>query len=141
MYSIEPFVGPLPLRFGMTPGEVAALIGDADHVFTDPVDGISESRAGLSLGYDAQHGLLSDAVFSAGGLSFHEVNLFEVDDVINFLRGYDNFPEVAVGMVFFLGLGLRLSGFHDGDVRQKAIGVCAAGRWDEFTDDFVPYSE
>ena len=138
-FTFDPFVGPSPLRFGMTPEEVAALVGNPTRVFPDPFGNRSESRSGCSLGYDANSGLLTEAVFSKGELLFHGVNLFAIADVIDFLRKYDASPQTAVGMIFFVKLGLRLSGFHDGDESQKAIGVTTSGHWDEFVEDFIPF--
>jgi hypothetical protein len=137
-FTFVPFVGPSPLRFGMTPEEVAALVGDPERLFPDPFGNRSESRAGYSLGYDAKSGELTEAVFSKGELLFHGVNLFAIANVIDFLRKYDESPQMAVGMIFFVKLGLRLSVFHD-DESQKAIGVTARGHWDEFLLDFVPF--
>ncbi len=139
MFIFEPFVGPLPLRFGMAPEEVASLVGVPDRVFPDPFDNRSESRSGYSLGYDANSAQLSEAVFSTGELFFHGVNLFGVEDVIDFLRQFDPSPKTAVGIVFFLNLGLSLTGFHDGEEDQKSITVARKGHWDEFVEDFVPF--
>lgn len=138
-FTFDPFVGPSPLRFGMTPEEVAALVGAPERVFPDPFGNRSESRSGYSLGYDAKSGRLTEAVFSKGELLFRGVDLFAVANVIDFLRKYDASPQTAVGMIFFVKLGLRLSGFHDGDESQKAIGVTTRGHWEEFLEDFVPF--
>lgn len=139
MFTFIPFVGPLPLRFGMTPKEVAELVGDPERVFPDPFGNRSELRSDYSLGYDAESDQLIEAVFSKGELLFHEIDLFTVVNVIDFLRKYDATPQMAVGMIFFVKLGLRLSGFHDGDELQRAISVTTSGHWDEFLEDFVPF--
>lgn len=139
MFTFEPLVGPLPLRFGMTPNEVAALVGSPDRVSPDPFGNRTESRSGYSLGYDATSGLLVEAVFTKRELYFHSVNLFSIDDVINFLRKYDDSPQSAVGVIFFLKLGLSLTGFHDGEEDPKSISVTRKGHWDEFLEDFVPF--
>jgi len=123
----------------MTPEEVAALIGDPDRVFPDPFGNRSELRSGYSLGYDANSGQLTEAVFSKSELLFHGVNLFAVDNVIDFLRKHDASPQTAVGVIFFLKLGLSLTGFHDGEDDQKSISVTRKGHWDEFLEDFVPF--
>ena len=136
MFTFEPFVGPLPLRFGMTPKDVATLVGVPERVFPDQFGNRSESRSGYAIGYDAKSGKLSEAVFSKGILLFKGENLFAVEDIFCFLRQFDPSPQTEVGMVFFVKLGLRLSGFHDGDDAQKAIGVTKKGHWDEFVDDF-----
>jgi hypothetical protein len=139
MFTFEPFVGPLPLRFGMSPEEVASVVGAPSRVFPDFFKNRTETRPGLSLGYDATSGRLVEAVFPSVGLHFHGVDLFVVDDAIAFLRQFDPAPQIAVGMVFFVDLGLRLSGFHDNDESQRAIGVVATGHWEELARKFVPF--
>lgn len=139
VFTFEPFMGPLPIRFGMCPEEVAAVVGVPERTFPDAFGNRTESRRGYSVGYDATSGRLNEVVLSKGELFFHGVDLFCVTDVISFLRKYDPHPQVAVGMIFFPKLGLRLSGFHDGDERQKAIGLTTMGHWDEFADDFIPF--
>lgn len=139
-FTVEPFVGPLPLQFGMTPTEVEAILGPPDRVFPDHFGNMSESRKHLSIGYSAATGLLIEVVFAPGSqLFFQGQNLFSVSNPIDFLRKSDPLPQLCVGFVFFLMLGIRLSGFHDHDDMQKAIGVTAKGHWDEFKDDFVPF--
>ena len=139
IFTFDPFVGPSPLRFGMTPEAVATLVGAPELVFADPFGNRTERRTGYSLGYDAKSCQLTEAVFTKVELLFHGVNLFAVDNLISFLRNFDATPQTAVGMIFFLRLGLRLSGFHDGDEGQKAIAVTRQGHWDEFLQDFVPF--
>lgn len=138
-FTFEPFVGPLPLRFGMIPDEVGAFVGAPDRVFSDPFGNRSESRSGYSLGYDADSGRLTEAVFSKCDLFYQGENLFSISDVIDFLREYDDSPQSAVGVIFFLRLGLTLTGFHYGDENQKSIGITKWGHFDEFLEDFVPF--
>jgi hypothetical protein len=138
VFIFEPLIGPLPLRFGMSPEEVAAVVGVPERMLPDAFGNRTESRRGYSVGYDATSGRLNEVVFSKGELFFHGVDLFCVTDVVDFLRKYDANPQVAVGMIFFVKLGLRLSGFHDGGEQQQAIGLTTMGHWDEFADDFIP---
>jgi hypothetical protein len=138
-FAFAPFVGPTPIRFGMTPEEVASLVGNPERVFPDPFGNRTESRTGYSLGYDANSGQLTEAVFSKGELLFHGVNLLAIANVIDFLRNYDASPQTAVGVIFFLKLGLSLTGFNDGKVDQQSVSVTRKGHWDEFFEDFVPF--
>jgi hypothetical protein len=66
-------------------------------------------------------------------------DLFAEPNLIAFLTRLDPNPFLFVGFVVFLELGIRLSGFHDGDESQKAIGVVRGGYWDEFVSEFVPF--
>jgi hypothetical protein len=138
-FTIEPFVGALPLRFGMRPEEVAAIVGPPSGIYLSSFEDQCEERSTLSmdLAYHRETGKLNELVFAPGSiLYFNGQNLFDVSNVIDFLRQSDSDPKIAVGMVFFLKLGIRLSGFHDGDESQKAVGVTPKGHWDEFMEDF-----
>ncbi|MEZ6142713.1 MAG: hypothetical protein R3B84_19295 [Zavarzinella sp.] len=139
MFTFVPFIGSLPLQFGMTPDEVTALIGPPIRTFSDPFGNRSESRSGYSLGYDANSGLLTEAVFSKGDLYFQGVNLLSIADLIDYLRKFDDSPQSAVGVIFFLKLGLSLTGFYVGEEDQKSISLTRADHWDEFLEDFVPF--
>ncbi|MBS0261519.1 MAG: hypothetical protein JSS02_06135 [Planctomycetes bacterium] len=125
----------------MTPEEVAALIGLPERVHPSPFGNRLESRPDFDLAYDANSRQLTEAVFSAGPMFLQGVNLFAVDDLLGFLRKFDPDPQLAVGIVFFVKLGLRLSGFHDSAVDQNAIGLTAEGHWDEFIEDFEPFDQ
>lgn len=139
MFTIEPFVGAIPLRFGMSQKEVTSLIGPPTRSFTGAFGEACEEYTSLSmnLAYHSKTQRLNELVFEPGSkLYFNGQDLFDCPDVISFLKRDDRNPKKAVGMVFFLKLGIRLSGFHDGDEAQKAIGITPAGHWDEYMDDF-----
>jgi len=139
-FVIEPYVGAIPLRFGMSPEEVAAEIGPPTKLLPDPFGNRSESRQNLSLGYAGEDNTLNEAVFSPGtNLYFRGHDLFSTKAPIALLRQYDPEPQLWVGMVIFVQLGIRLSGFHDGDEPQRAIGVVKRGYWDEYVEDFKPF--
>lgn len=126
-FTVVPYSGPLPLCFGMSPDEVRAILAGQIAVM-----------AYLSIGY-SNDGMLEEVVFSRGArLVFLEKDLFEVPDPIGFLQGFDA-PFEWVGFVLFPKLGIRLSGFHDNDKSQEAIGVVRRGYWDEYVHDFLPF--
>src|SRR4051794_26118930 len=123
LFYVEPFVGPLPLRFGMKEAEVAKLLGPPIRRDVGGLGGIDESRPNLSIGYSDPEKELYGATFSPGiKLFFHGEDLLSHKDPIEFLQKFASAFQ-AVGMVFFPELGIRLSGFHDGDDSQKAIEV------------------
>ena len=49
--TVEPYVGALPIRFGMTPSEVAAVAGPATSLLPGAMGGTAESRPNLMIGY------------------------------------------------------------------------------------------
>jgi hypothetical protein len=139
-FVIEPHVGPIPIRFGMTPQEVEATIGPPAELLPSPFGNRTELRDSLSLSYHAKENTLVEAVFSPGArVLFHGCDLFSVENLIAFLRKFDDAPQSWVGFVIFVNLGIRLSGFHDADESQKAIAVVEKGHWDDFIEDFEGY--
>src|SRR5688572_22919513 len=105
-YTIEPYVGPLPLLFGMTPDDVTALLGPPlalipDVAFSHHI----EQRPGLTLGYSSKGGGLFEACFTGGHvLLFRDNDLFQVADPIAYLRQFDDPPFLWVGCLLFLKL-------------------------------------
>jgi hypothetical protein len=139
-FTIEPNIGPLPLRFGMTPKDVEAILGAPDEVSSSHFGSRAEQRKNLSLGYSKKDEKLIQAVFSPGSkVMFQGKDLFRQRDPIALLRKIDSSPQLCVGFVVFPKLGIRFSGFHDDDDDQKAIGVTNSSYWDKFADDFEPF--
>src|SRR5438874_1892955 len=120
-FTIEPLVGPSPLRFGMTPAQVEVILGPPDKVFPSHSGNRTEIRKNVNLGYSASEARLVEAVFTPGStVQYRGKDLFLESDLIGFLRESDPAPQLCVGFVVFLKLGTRLSGFHDNDESQKA---------------------
>jgi hypothetical protein len=139
-FTIEPFVGALPIRFGMTPAEVEAELGPPQEVLPNPFGHRGELRDTSSIGYSATDNRVVEIVFRPGArVSFDGHDIFSDPEIIGFFRRYDPVPYLFVGFIIFPKLGIRLSGFHDGDETQKAVAVAAKGQWDEYADDFEPY--
>jgi hypothetical protein len=140
-FAIEPYLGAIPIRFGMKPTEVESEIGPPISILPDHFSNRVEERPHLIIGDSAHDDTLCEAVFAPGAkLLFGQHELFQHPDPIALLRQVDPSPYEWVGFVIFLKLGIRLSGFHDGDESQKAIAVVKKGYWDEHVDDFLPYS-
>lgn len=139
-FTIEPFVGPLPLRFGMSAEEVRAILGPPVIAFPDHFGNPTENRENVNVGYSAADGALVEVVFTPGTtLLYQGQNLFLIPDPIGLLRQADSNPQLWVGDLIFLKLGLGMSGFHDHDESQKAISLVRRGHWDEYKNQFEPY--
>ena len=136
---IDPYVGVLPLKFGMKPKETIKLLGKPTHVDTNHYGNRIQNHPLISLGF-SEHEELDEVVVSPGcELVFRDKDLFRVRDPIKYLRKFDSKPYLWVGFVVFYEIGIRVSGFHDKDESQKAIGVISKGLWDEYKDDFERY--
>ena len=48
----------------------------------------------------------------------------------------DSCPYEYVGFVVLLDVGITLTGFHDGDVSQRAVTAFRQGRWDHLKNKF-----
>jgi hypothetical protein len=138
-FTHEPFIGPLPLRFGMSAEEVTRLIGVPREILPCTIFSRSELRSGISLGYSRDTGFLEEVVIFEHELFFDGFDLLKIDDTIQFLRKYDDSPKYSVGSIFFLKLGLSLSGFCDPEEGGRSITSGPKGHWDEFLEDFVPF--
>jgi hypothetical protein len=139
-YIAEPYVGALPLKFGMSPDTVAALLGPPRAVFPHPLGGLIEARTNLSLLYTGDSKELLDITISTGAsLVFRGVDLFMVEDLIAHLSEFDPDPYEWVGFLIFLQLGFRLAGFHNVNHSQQAIGIVARGYFDPFISQFTPW--
>lgn len=140
-FEVAPFIGPLPLRFGMSPGDVASILGPPKASSIDFLGDREEERDGLNLGYARGTDQLQEVVFSPGTtLVFQGMELLTSPDPIAWLRRFDPKPQLWVGLVVFPALGIRVSGYHDDDDSQKAIGVARRGSWDAYQDDFEPFT-
>src|SRR5271156_2531399 len=88
-FTFDPHVGPLPLRFGMTPAQVEHILGPPDRVYTDYFGDRDERRQSANIGYAAD-GRLQGVVFTPGvELKLFGHDLLSEIDPIAFLRQYD----------------------------------------------------
>ena len=137
-WTIHPYVGVGQLKFGMTPDEVAAILGPPEG--SRPVASTGELRerrekSALQAVYAAGDRRLVELGFSPpiAGLEFDGVRLFTSPshDALREILRRDPAPLADVGFVVFFDLGLSLTGFDDDDEDDKAVTVFDKGRWDE----------
>ena len=67
-FKIEPFVGPLPLLFGMTATEVEEILGPPSAVRNTHYGTRAETRNNIKLGYDSKTEKLTEAIFTPGAI-------------------------------------------------------------------------
>ena len=67
------------------------------------------------------------------------VSIFSIDDPLEFLMSIDAHPQLLFGFLVFEGLGLTITGYHDGDVGQRAICLFMRERFRPFSADMTPY--
>jgi hypothetical protein len=137
-FDIEPFVGALPVRFGMGRADVHRVLGapEASHPIWDKsgtTDYWNESR--INVGYD-NDGLVKHIGFCPGGceLSLRGRRLWsmtEQPDPNPELLRLDPRPVESVGILVFAALGVSTSGYHDDDEEQLSVTASPAGTWDD----------
>ena len=138
VFDIVPFVGALPVRFGMPRVEVHKLLGppEASHPIWDgsgATDYWNESRVNVGYGTDQA---VKHIGFCPGGceLALRGVPLWSLTDQPDpnpaMLR-LDPAPVETVGILVYPALGVSTSGYHDGDEAQLSLTASPSGTWDD----------
>lgn len=142
--EIRPLVGANALSFGMSAAEVEQLAGPPDSSSINHLGQLVEFRSFMNIGYsqDASRRLVH---FGFGrqmeGVRLGTNHLFIMDpfDALRGLRDMGAHPLAYLGFIVFPELGLALTGFHDGDVSQKAISLFEYGAWDSRIPKMTPF--
>ena len=138
-FDLRPFVGALPIRFGMSKQDVQAILGAPERSqarFQDK--GIREFRfkAGVVIGYDVAGGV-EDVEFmsecpelSVLGEAYRTPEMR--DDPNRLLIRHDPDPVETNGILVFLKLGISTGGYHDNSENEssRTITISRAGTWD-----------
>lgn len=134
-FHITPYVGPEPIKFGMSEQEIHSLLGPPVRVRRNYLD-----ETELVYGdFSVRFGKRGEGVVEVGFLPSASVMLEGID----LFRETDAFRKIVVmstgaydcgGFIVMPDLGLTFSGFHDIDVNDtdgdRAITVFVKGRWD-----------
>jgi hypothetical protein len=138
-FDIWPYVGALPLAFGIPRVEVHALLGRPE--FTSPPTewrSLCDSWEGatIQVGYDTES-KLNHVGFGPGtfslllqGSEFWSAS--EHADPNPFLLRFDPDPLEILGFLIFDRIGVTTTGYHDDDDNDRAITVYPRGAWDKF---------
>ncbi|MDR3324111.1 MAG: outer membrane protein assembly factor BamE [Zoogloeaceae bacterium] len=136
-FEIVPFVGVENLRFGMTPQQVADILGAPSSIGEGYYGERQEYRTDgndLLVTYDEKDNTAVHFGFwpKMRGLSFKEKKLFQMPELeaLAVLIKEDDSPYEVLGIINFLGLGITMSGFHEEDPSQKAVAVYKSGDLD-----------
>jgi hypothetical protein len=140
-FKIEPYVGPLPLRFGMTEQAVAAVIGAPLSKRKNHLGEPAHDHGFCAIGYDKQTLLLNYVgIRPEAHVSYRGISIFEDPNALASLVAEDGSAVEFVGFILLRQLGIALSGFHDGDTSQRAVNLFERGRYDKFSGRFKPFN-
>ncbi|EHM40259.1 hypothetical protein [Hafnia alvei] len=143
IFEIHPKKGAGVIKFGMRRDKVNNLLGVNDDYMIDN-NRLVEFRSDMNISYTADpDGKVFHIGFSKGMnlVMFDSVNIFHdnPDIVINKLIEHDDCPYLSLGMVFFMKLGITLTGFHDDDSEQKSLAVFNHSEYEQYIDDMEPF--
>lgn len=143
-FEIHSFEGALPLRFGMSPAEVSAILGT-------PRVAAPNWQGTLRYSYDSPP-LNLNIIFGGDGktadhfgfgrlatVHFRGVDFFSDRSAWRSLLDYSSDYHVCSGLLVFCDLGIALSGFHDGYEDELAVTVFPRDAWEKFRSKFKPY--
>ncbi|MDJ0839153.1 MAG: hypothetical protein QNK37_21735 [Acidobacteriota bacterium] len=141
-FEIVPYFGVKPVMFGFRPPKVRKCFGFDPEVTIDMGER-EEDYAGVLVRYSEKKNMVVELTFApnTAPLLFKGEQLLGPGAVPNpldvFLK-YDNKPLETVGFVLFMKLGIAVTGYHDGDVSQRAITIFAKNHWDDLLEDATP---
>lgn len=139
--KLTPYVGVGLIRFGMTPEEVDALLGQPESTSTSGRGEREEHRGEITIRYGSKaNGVVEISFGSDSGLNLDGEYLYNSTDLTNYLRSKDMKPVECFGFLLYLNLGVATTGFHDEEKDQKSIAVFQKGRWDSMKDSFTPFN-
>lgn len=137
-FTLEPHVGALPIRFGMSQNEVSRVLGPPKRVTTNFLEEREEQWDSVFIRYSGSGGVIDLSLVPPATLHFHGNELLNAPDPIVVLLGSDPDPFEWVGSVIFLAIGVSLTGYHDGDHSERAITIFAPGRYDDYRSQLTP---
>ncbi len=133
-FTLEPYIGALPLTFEMGPGEVEKTIGPVERSTIKGGVRVDFRWSGkkpwmpVHVFYSAAEKLEEIEFNKDCVLKYKGIDLFRRKNVLNLLAKEDT-PKEYMGTVFFFKLGIAMRGFHDPET-DKNITVFRKGKRD-----------
>ena len=139
-FEIVSYVGANPLLFGMTEGQVEAIVGPPKTMRTNSLGEPNASYDSFSIRYSKQNRTLVEIGFlKTARVTILGINPFIQKNGFRELLGHDSCPYESYGFIILLDLGITLTGFHDDDPNQLAITAFVRGRWDDSKGEFKKF--
>jgi hypothetical protein len=130
-----------PIKFGMTPDEVAAVVGAPDRSRRGLRPGsFNESRGtGAPIVRYNESGVREiEAFYDLESVTFQGINVFQSDglEVLRRLEELNGDAKLSVGIVLFDKLGLTTGRLDEGPRTGHSVTAFRSGTWDGETGDF-----
>ena len=138
-FSIVPYVGAKPVLLGMSRSEVEAVLGQPRIKSRNFRKELNYDYDSMNVGFDGEERLCHIG-FVPGAILEYDGDSVWTDEAFSRLCRIDGNPKEVVGFIVLLTLGIAFTGFHDGEVSQKAVSLFAKGGYDELKPkmkDFV----
>ena len=144
-FEFEPYVGALPLKFGMRPNEVLSLMKSNPNITKSYIGETEHDYGSVIARFSKEEDALVELSFipKTSKLLFNKKDLFDVEhngNPIKILHKVDPNIFETCGYLIFLNLGISVTGYHDDDEEQRSISVFKKGYWDDELDDARPWS-
>lgn len=144
-FEILPYVGVGPLRFGMTPDEVATVLGPPAFSVPDEDAAVIVYYRGdnaIQTSHDARTNrlVLASFYFPVAGLRLydHSLNWERSADWFEWLKQADSSARQKYGITVFFRFGISVAGFQGAENGQKSMTVFDRGQWCPDDPDFGP---
>lgn len=142
VFNIEPFVGALPVRFGMDRSAVHRLLGSPEASYpTWDGSGLTDywHESCINVAYGDEE-TVNHVGFCPGGYELSVCGTLlwspeEQPDPNRDLLQRDPFPVESVGILIYPILGISTSGYHDDDDAQLSLTASPLGTWDDVIRD------
>jgi hypothetical protein len=140
--TFTPHVGVDDLVFGLSAQDVPTLLGPPKTARKTARGEISETRGPAQPRVTLAADRLVELSYmpAAGALVLDDEDLFAGEGLRHLRRIQAGYGPLFtnVGFVVCLEAGIAVTGFHDGNLAQKAVTVFERGRWDRFAGHLAP---
>lgn len=143
MWEIKPFVGMGPIRFGMSPTEVAAIIGLPESTDDDD-DYLREYRVVELPIVSYENNVVTEieAFYDVEKVTFRGRQIFDEPGlaILQFLERENGGARINVGTVLFQNIGITCGRLDEGARGDHSVTAFARGLWDDRISRFKALS-
>lgn len=139
LFTIKPYVGALPVAFGMRTDGVIAVLGEPLIKSTNFRKRMTYDYDFVNIGFDSKSTVVHIGFVPGANVEFENQSVF-LRETFEKLVKLDSEAKQVVGFVVLLKFGIAFTGFHDEDQSQRSISVFVAGAYDELIPKMKTFS-